>query len=148
MNLDATKGNIRLNQNNNLTLNLIIMKNSTFTAQVFANNELRLSLPFNFGGDYKPETKSEVVGTIVSKFLKFMELNRRYKSGLLTSKDKIDFRFTNHVGEIIGTTELTSMLGIDFKFRFNKTIEAKLEQFIYDAIDFAEIDEITEAQSI
>lgn len=123
------------------------MKNSVFTCEVYTNGELRLSMPFNFGGDYQPETKTEVVGTIVAKFLHYMELNKRYKLGYVSSKDSVDFRFTMN-GQNVGTLEFTRMLGIDFRFRFNKTIEEKLEQFIADAIDFAQIDEIKEAKYI
>jgi hypothetical protein len=124
------------------------MQNSIFNCEVYTNGELRLKLDFNFGGDYSPETKKEVVGTIVQKFLKYMEMYNRYKKNkAVTSRDCIDFRFTMN-GQHIGTSEISAKFGIDFRFRFNKTIEEKLEYFIADAIDFAQVDEITEAKHI
>jgi hypothetical protein len=121
------------------------MKNSNFNAKVLVNGEARLSIDFDFGGNYSPETKKEIVGTINAKFLKFMELNKRYKSGIISSKDKIDFQFT-HNGKIYSTTEIGVQTNVHF--RFNKTIEQKIELFLSDAFDFGQIDEITEAKHI
>jgi len=124
------------------------MQNSIFSCEVYTNAELRLKLDFNFGGNYSPETKSEVVGTIVQKFLKYMEVYNRYrKNKAVTSRDSIDFRFTMN-GQSIGTAYISAKFGIEFRFRFNKTIEEKLEYFIADAIDFAQIDEISEAKHV
>lgn len=120
------------------------MKNS-INAKVLVNGEVRLNIQFNFGGEYAPENKSEIVGTIVSKFLKFMELNRRYKSNIITSRDKIDFAFS-HNGRVYSTTEIGVQTNVHF--RFSKTIEQKLELFIADAYDFGQVDEITEAKHI
>lgn len=121
------------------------MKNSTFNAKVLVNNEVRLSMGFDFGGDYSPENKSEIIGTIRAKFLKFMELNKRYKSGIISSKDKIDFVF-EHKGKIYSTTEIGVQTNVHF--RFNKTIEQKIELFLSDAYDFGQFDEITDAKHI
>jgi hypothetical protein len=120
------------------------MKNS-FNAKVLVNGEVRLNIGFDFGGDYSPETKSEVIGTISAKFLKFMELNKRYKSNILSSKDKIDFVF-EHKGKVFSTSEIGVQTNVHF--RFNKTIEQKIELFLSDAYDFGQIDEITEAKHI
>lgn len=120
------------------------MQNS-FSTQVLVNGEVRLNIQFNFGGDYAPENKSEIVGTIVSKFLKFMELNKRYKSNIISSRDKIDFVF-GHNGKTYSTTEIGVQTNVHF--RFSKTIEQKLELFISDAYDFGQIDEIVEAKYV
>jgi hypothetical protein len=120
------------------------MKNS-FSTKVLVNGETRLNIDFNFGGDYSPENKSEIIGTIRAKFVKFMELNKRYKSGIISSKDKIDFVF-EHKGKIYSTTEIGVQTNVHF--RFNKTIEQKIELFLSDAYDFGQFDEITDAKHI
>jgi hypothetical protein len=121
------------------------MKTSNFNAKVLVNGEARLSMDFDFGGNYTPETKKEIIGTISAKFFKFMELQKRYKSNIISSKDKIDFEFTQN-GKIYSTTEIGVQTNVHF--RFNKTIEQKIELFLSDAFDFGQIDEITEAKFI
>lgn len=119
--------------------------NNTFAAKVLVNNEVRLSIDFDFGGDYAPENKSEIVGTIRAKFIRFMELNKRYKSNIISSKDRIDFQFS-YGGKIYSTTEIGVQTNVHF--RFSKTIEQKIEQFIADAFDFGQIDLIEDAKYI
>jgi hypothetical protein len=130
------------------------MKNSNFSVQIFANSELRMQLPFNFGGDYTPETKSEVIGTISRKFMRFMQMNKKWQvrnegktQPKILSSDALTIVFTFN-GQTINTDALTSLFGAKFCFRMNKTIEKKFEHFLNDAIDLCMIDEIVDAQYI
>lgn len=125
--------------------NTIQELNFRFSAKVLVNNEVRLSIDFDFGGDYTPETKSEIVGTIRAKFMRFMVLNKRYKSNIISSKDRIDFQFL-YGNKLYSTTEIGVQTNVHF--RFNKTIEQKIEQFIADAYDFGQVDLIEDAEHI
>ena len=128
------------------------MKN--FSVSILTNGEALMQLDFNFGGNYEPESKSEIIGTISKKFFRFMEMNKRWKirtdngfKSKISSSDALDI-VINHNSEQISTEKLTALFGAKFCFRFNKTIEAKFEHFLSDAFDLCSIDEITEANHI
>jgi hypothetical protein len=112
------------------------MKTSNFNCIVLSNSEPVLDLMFNFDDANCPKTQAEVVGTITHRFMQVAELNKRWKTKKFTSRDAISFQFIVN-GIPFNSANLTDTMGFNLRVTMNKTIEAKIEYFLWDVIDFA-----------